>query len=226
MKWRKQQMRAIQAIWALEKKNLATRYPWWDLWTILRPVSFGEYLTPLWRASINLSLGLEQLRDWKGSKRTNLDLPWSLQNNAKHPPWAFLRLRILGWAISYKGHVMNWVVREFLMKSQTVDVYKMPLGFEHVTYSGWISWKTQQLTRFVTNLWNYHHSILVFETSVHILYELPRWHTFTSSLWTSMTFTNWIANSLVSVKALLLFLRNGARERGGGVSQSHMFTIA
>lgn len=156
MKWRKQQMLAIQAIWALEKKNLATRYPWWDLWTILRPVSFGEYLTPLWRASINLSLGLEQLRDWKGSKRTNLDLPWSLRNNAKHPPWVFLRLRILGWAISYKAHVMNWVVREFLMKSQPVDVYEMPPGFENVTFSGWVSWKTKQLTGYITNLWNYH----------------------------------------------------------------------
>lgn len=49
-----------------------------------------------------------------------------------------------------------------------------------------------------------------------------------------MTFTNWIAkpckqrdtlnvlHSLVSAKALLLFLRNGARGRGG-ISQSHMF---
>lgn len=158
MKWRKQQMLAIQAIWALEKRI-------WRLDTLDETCEPFSGLCPLvntWR----LFDEPPSICPWAWSS-------WEIGRAANGRTLIFLHLckttqnilrecsldlgpRILGWAISYKAHVLNWVVREFLMKSQPVDVYEMPPGFENVTFSGWVSWKTKQLTGYITNLWNYH----------------------------------------------------------------------
>lgn len=100
--------------------------------------------------------------------------------------------RILGWAISYKSTCFELSCERVFNEITTSRcLWNAPRFWKCHLF--WVGFMKNKAAHRVYNKLTYEITFLGFETSVHILYELSRWHTFTSSLWTSMTFTNWIA---------------------------------